>query len=201
MSETPTAYSVEEHMFNQDEIDKRHPLTAAPSITNGGAPCKQCFGRGIIQMERGNDEPCPRCKGSCCEPTDQQRSEAEWKELDEQAMTSEQFDKLAPTLRAAHIEAEQQQRSDADIERLIVNLVRTASYSGPTGIPMSELIKADADAIRATIAERDATIAELRAANERLVAGQSTWYRTAEAQDKQVARLEAEIPSAAHRGT
>ncbi len=121
---TGSAYSIEEHMFQQNEIQKRHA-------------------------------------------TDQQRSEAEWKELDEQAMTSEQFDKLAPTLRAAHIEAERQQRSEA----------------------MSAACKHQS----AAIAARDRMIAALRATNERLVAGQSTWYRTAEAQDKQIAAMQAKL--------
>ncbi len=99
MSETPTAYSVEEHMFNQDEIQKRHP------------------------------QP------------DQQRSEA----------------------------------------------------AGPARYVPLDYHNRPLDYHNRQIAERDATIAALRAANERLVAGQSTWYRTAEAQDKQIARLEAEI--------
>ncbi len=163
MSETPSAYSVEEHMFRQDEIHQRHPQ----------------------------------------QPPDQQRSEAEWKELDEQAMTSEQFDKLAPTLRAAHIEAERQQRSDAVTKHIRRLKLMCAYYdgSGPADAVFDSVAR---DAISAAItalesdqaaaiAERDATIAELRAEVASVRTDWETERISGDAMMKQITALQARV--------
>lgn len=66
-----SAYSVEEHMFQQDEIDKRHPLAAAPDAfdeLNDKLRLRAAVNR-PAKPERENWSVPPQ-------PTDQQRSEA-----------------------------------------------------------------------------------------------------------------------------
>ncbi len=128
---TKTAYSVEEHMFNQDEIQRRHQQQP-PDQQPVQFACTKCGYTGTHQSHAG----CGYL--AVIVPTDQQRSDA---------VTELQF------------------------------------HACPS---CGGLVACNVEDQSAAIAERDATIAALRAAGK-------TAVRLIHSKEEQIARLEAEI--------